>query len=455
MAPKTRDKFDGLILVVLGGLVSLLLGAVMEISTPTSMLDFQGVFYSSRCIIHHLDPYTYGTPYLEYLREGNRPPPDPMYQRVFHDTVSSSVYPPTGLIFLLPIALMSFKAAHILWMSLIVFSFATASALAWELASGIEPKLAGLIVGFLLGNNILVIASGNPSGIVLSLCVIAVWCLVRQRFIWVGLLCLAVAVDFKPQDAIEIWLFFLLAGVEYRKRAIQSFLAMVVLGLPAILWVWHLAPHWLPELHVNLAKIVAPGGLNDPHVSAAGYYTVNQVITLQSVLCYFRNDPAFYNSATYMICVPLLFIWAWITLRSRPSPAKTWLGLAALIPLAILPVYHRSYEPKLFLLAVPACAMLWAEGRRAGRIFVCLNSLAILLTADLPWIILKALEVRLHLPQGPSAPQLLVLIWVFPIPVVLLVAGAFNLWVYRQRMQKAESLEPLESLPPPLASISR
>jgi len=32
----------------------------------------------------------------------------------------------------------------------------------------------------------------------------------------------------------------------------------------------------------------------------------------------------------------------------------------------MLVTYHRPFDAKLLLLAVPACAMLWAEGGRIG-----------------------------------------------------------------------------------------
>ena len=46
--------------------------------------------------------------------------------------------------------------------------------------------------------------------------------------------------------------YFLLVGGVERKRALQAAALAVVFALPAILWVSHLVPHWLPEYHANL-----------------------------------------------------------------------------------------------------------------------------------------------------------------------------------------------------------
>jgi hypothetical protein len=87
----------------------------------------------------------------------------------------------------------------------------------------------------------------------------------------------------------------------------------------------------------------------------------------------------------------LLIVWAFVTLRSRPSPRRTWLALAAIAALTMLPVYHRAQDTKLLLLTVPACAMLWAEGGRIGRLALLVTSAGFVLTGDLPWVVILSL----------------------------------------------------------------
>ena len=61
---------------------------------------------------------------------------------------------------------------------------------------------------------------------------VAVWCFIRERFVPAGILCLAVSLAVKPQDAGLVWLYFLLVGGVYPKRALQTLVAMLALGLP-------------------------------------------------------------------------------------------------------------------------------------------------------------------------------------------------------------------------------
>lgn len=47
---------------------------------------------------------------------------------------------------------------------------------------------------------------------VISLCIIAVWCFMKERLAIVGVVCLAVNLLMKPYDSDLMWLCFLLAG---------------------------------------------------------------------------------------------------------------------------------------------------------------------------------------------------------------------------------------------------
>ena len=434
-AQKLNDRSDGIYLLILGCIISAFLGVALELGSPVSMLDFKTLYFGARCIAHHVDPYGNGEVIRLYVQEGNQLPPDDNSRLLYQSILGWCVYPPTALVFFLPFAVISFGAAHIVWMALLISSFAAASALAWNLGSDFDTRLSSLLVAFLLANNVLVIASGNPAGLVVSLCVFATWSFVRQRLIWMGAICLAIAIGLKPQNAGFIWLFFFLAGVNYRKRAFQTALVVLVPSLPATLWVWHIAPNWFSELRSNLADFQLPGGISDPHLAAAGHYGVSGLITLQSAFSFFRNEPTFYNAATYLICAPLLLFWAWITLRSSASPARTWLALAALLPLSMLPVYHRSYDAKLLILTIPACVMLWGEGRRVGRVALGMSLAALIATSDIPWMVLQIIGNKLHLADVSVAQRMLVAVWVVPTPLILLTTGIFYLWIYARRVQ--------------------
>ncbi len=85
----------------------------------------------------------------------------------------------------------------------------------------------------------------------------------------------------------------------------------------------------------------------------------------------------------------------------------------------MLPVYHRDYDARPLLLAVPACALFWCEGR--GKwIALILSAIAITATAKLPFAFLA-------LALAKTAPYFLAQL----APLSLLALGLFYLWVYR------------------------
>jgi hypothetical protein len=210
-------------------------------------------------------------------------------------------------------------------------------------------------------------------------------------------------------------------------------LVTLVLALPAVLLVSNVAPQWPQELHSNLLAASARGDLNDPGPTSMGAHTLGMIISLQTVVSVFRDDPRIYNPVTYLICAPPLLLWAFVTLRSRFSPERAWLALAAIAPLAMLPVYHRIYDAKLLMLTVPACAMLWAEGGLIGWLAPLLTAAGFVVTGDLPWVIFLSLIRTLHLPAAGTAGRMVASGLVFPVPLTLLAMGVFYLWVYVRR----------------------
>jgi hypothetical protein len=399
-----RARFDGLMILLLGSMVFILLSTAMEILFPGSMLDFKAVYYPAQSLIQHHDPYTSGCINL-----------------------------PTTLFILFPFAVLGYGPAHFLWIALAAGSLILASLLIWDLAPNGASVLSGALVAFLLVNSAVLVWLGNTAAVVCGLCVFAVWCFLEARFVPAGILCLAVSLAIKPHDAGLVWLYFLLAGKVYRKRALQTLLVTVALSLPAVLLVSQVAPGWPQEWHSNILRNSTGGAINDPAFASMGKVSPSMQIDLRSAISAFRNDPRIYNPITYSLCTPLLLVWAFVTLRSRPSLTRAWLALAAIAALSMLPTYHRAYDAKLLLLTVPAFAMLWAEGGLIARLALLVNAVGILLTSEFPWIILFALINNLHLSTTGTASRLLVAMLTFLTPLVLLVMSIFYLVVYARR----------------------
>jgi len=429
----TRERLDGLYLMLLGGVVFLLLGVVLENIVPGPMSDFKAIYYAARCVIHHSDPYQDGEILKEYRADGGQFPADPNIARSVERAVLVCINLPTSLFLVAPFALLPWGPAHALWMVAMAACLLLAAYLMWNLSAGFEPVIAGALIGFVLANSEVLTIIGNAAGIVIGLCLVAVWCFMKRRFEWAGVVCLAVSLAFKPHDAGFVWLYFLLVGGVLRKRALQALALAAVLCVPAVLWVGQISPHWTQELHNNLAATSARGDLNDPGPTSMGAHTLGMVVSLQTVTSLFRDEPGFYNPAAYLIAGPLILLWITVTLRRSFTMERGWLALAAIAALSLLPVYHRIYDAKLLLLTVPACALLWAEGGRMGKLALAVNAAAFVLTGDLPWVVFSVLLGSMRPAMPWLTDSMLTAIVVFPAPMALLAMSVFYLWAYARR----------------------
>jgi hypothetical protein len=206
-----------------------------------------------------------------------------------------------------------------------------------------------------------------------------------------------------------------------------------VIAIAAILWVTSIAPHWMGELNSNMLATSAHGGINDPGpASASGRYAY-MIIDLQAAISVFRDDPSIYDPVSYLVCGALLLAWSVRTIRARFSPARAWLALAAVVPLTMLVTYHRPWDAKLLMLAVPACAMLWAEGGKIRWIALLVTTAGVVLTADIPLTILVIFTRDLSINTASLSGQILKAVLTRPTPLILLLMSIFYLWIYLRR----------------------
>jgi hypothetical protein len=427
----TKARLDGLQMVIVGSVFFIAVGALMEHFNALGMTDFLQIYVSSRCVAQHHDPYDSEALQQFYRAEAsNLPSGSSARARTRREIVLVANNLPTTLFLIAPLAVLPWKAAAVVWMALIAVCFVLACFLVWRFGADSAPRVYGALIALILVNSGLLIETGNTAGLVVSLTVIAACCFLQDRFAgWVpaaGVACLAIALAIKPHDAGPFWLYFLLAGGMCRRRALQALALTAVIIVATILWVSHAAPHWLPELQSNLAGGFAAGGINNPGASTHGARGIGQIVSLQAMLSVIRDDARFYNSLTYAVCGVLLLLWCVRTLRVGFSPRTAWFALAAMAPLAMLPFYHRTYDARLLLLGVPACAALWMERGTAGRAGIGHSALwltlaAILLTGDIFWVVFFQIThySRTSLVFG-----------MIPAPLALLAAGIFYLFVY-------------------------
>jgi hypothetical protein len=316
-----------------------------------------------------------------------------------------------------------------------------AAFLTMDLAGEHAQGVSLFLICILLANSEVLFTVGNTAGIAVSLCVVAVWCFLRGRFLSAGVICLALSLAIKPHDSGLVWLYFLLAGGVYRKRALQTLVVTLLLAAPAIVWVSRVAPEWRSELQANLASTSAHGDISDPGPSSINRKgAADIIIDLQSVMSVIRDDPGVYNPATYLICGSLLLVWATTTWRrTSTSVPNAAFALASVSALSMLATYHRPYDAKLLLLAVPACTVLWAEGGKVARFALTITTAGVLLTGDIPLAILALITKNLTIPTMGLVAKILLLAILRPAPLILLVVAIFYLCIYARRVSLSKT----------------
>ncbi len=421
----TKSQRNALAWILSIGGLTILVGS--WIAPRNGWVDFRAVYYGTRCLIEHHNPYNISELESVYRADGGQRPAE---TPAMHQAVVLYVNVPTAFLFVAPFALLPWGVAHWLWIAFTAAAYLLAAILIWSLGARYAPDVSLLLTILLLFNCVSFFVAGNTAGIVVSLCVIAVWCFLQDRFVPAGILCLALSLAIKPHDVGFVWLYFVLAGGVNRKRALQSLLITALLGLMAFIWLSHVAPHWVAGWQSNLAAINAPGGINEPGPDSLKGRGASAVVDLQAAISIFRDDPHFYNPASYLVCGALLLAWAARTLRSQFTHRNAWLALASAAALTMLATYHRPWDAKLVLLTIPACALLCSEGGRRRGAALLVTAAGILFTGDYPLAILSILTKQMYLDKTGFFGKVLTVLLIRPASLALLMVAVFYLWAY-------------------------
>lgn len=422
-----RKKLFGAVLLLVCGGISLLWGVQMWRAIPGGLVDFQVVYYGTRTLMDHRDPYNLNELKETYREQATKVPKGEV------DTpqaVTWFIYQPTIFPVVAPFALLPWSVARMAWFALLVALLATATVWMWRVGVRLAPGVSLMLACGILLNCEVLFGGGNSAGIAVSLCVLAAWCFVEERFALLGVLCMAMSLAIKPHDGGLVWLYFLIAGGTMRKRALQTLGAAAVLGATALIWVSQSAPHWMQQWHANVAAISRPGYTSDPGI------ITGTVIDLQAVIAVFRDDPRIYDPVAYAICGLLILAWAVATVRKRVTVEHAWLALAAAVPITMLVTYHRPYDAKLLLLTIPACATLWAKGGKAGGAALAITGLGVILTGDVFIAALMSLVEHLLVNSPGSGARWLILTLTRAPSLALLAMAVFYLWVYWKKAEE-------------------
>ncbi len=432
-----RMQRTSVLLLLLGASISILWGISLERGSRAGVMGFPGVYLGTKCLLQHGDPYNVEQMQKVYDSAGLTVPSQ---SAALRQSATLYVNLPTTFLFVAPFALLPLGVAQTAWLILTISCFILGAFLMWRLGNSYSPGVSVFLAFIVLANCEVIFSGGNTAGLVVGLCVIAVWCFLQDRLVGVGVVCLAIALAIKPHDAGPLWFYFLLAGHRHTKRALQSGLLTLALAGIAFVWVSDVAPHWLPEFRANLAIISARGGINEPGPLSIGVGSPDMIIDLQSFVSVLADDPHIYNPITYAVCALLLGVWSFVVLLSKQSVQKAWFALVSIMSLSMLVTYHRSYDARLLLLSIPACCMLWAEGGAIAWIAFLLSAAGIVFTADIPLALLTDATRDLYSPTGSILAKLGVSVVARPAPLILLAIAIFYLFVFARRDRSTDTL---------------
>jgi hypothetical protein len=413
-----KPRLIAVILILLSSGFSLLTGILLDRGSHASTANYRAIYYGARCVINRSDPYQPADFLKVYAQESGEFPPSPVKKQLFLRAVPICVNLPTTLFLVAPLALLPWSISQGVWLALIAISYTLAAFLVYDLASEYAPRLSLFLICVMLANSQVLFTVGNTAGIAVSFCIIATWCFIRRRSIWIGTLLFALSLALKPHDAGLLWALLLISGGELRKRAIWTLVIVIGLLVPSIAWISTVSPHWNEELKANLSTTSQRGDISDPGpTSTSRQGSADVIISLQTVLSVLRDDPGFYNPASILICAAIFAIILFTTIRGRPGVQDMGFAIAAVAALSMLPSYHRPYDAKLLLLAVPAAAMLWRNGRKGIPL---VTVAAVVLTSDVPLAILSMITKNIHISEMSFLPRLMVLPLIRPAPLILL-----------------------------------
>jgi len=436
----TKYRPMALAAIALGCCISVFMGLGISRNLASGRLtDFKGIYYPARCLLEGKDPYKDGEILRVYEADGGQYPADPEQSRIVRRSLGTAVNLPTTFVLAAPFALLPESIAGAIWAALVVASFTFAAWLMWKLAEPYAPGVAALFLAFLLGGNEILFAAGNTAGLVIGLCGIASWCLIEERFLWAGTLCMGLSLAIKPHDTGLIWLYFLLAGGMQRRRSLQALAVATAIYLVMVVWLSLVAPHWATEMKENLAIINARGDLNDPGPTGLSKHSADPVVDLQAALSIFRDDPQFYNEIGYLVGGILILPWAVRAARSLPSRRSRLIGVAAAAALSMLPFYHRIHDAKLLLLTVPAFALTWSAGGAAKWAALVFESLAVLFISDVAMALFLIATRDIHPAASGFAGQFLEMLLTRPAPIALLLVALFYLHAFLRRGKSNEN----------------
>ncbi|MDQ2775268.1 MAG: DUF2029 domain-containing protein [Acidobacteriota bacterium] len=329
-------------------------GPYREVGSLNSY-DFASVYGAARCWLNGQNPYDMKQ-VRDTLREAGNKPPLP------YSDPPPSVYLPTTLPVIAPVAWLSWIPARLIWCLMSVSMFGCSLLLIFR---NVDLPLEGK---FLLGAAVLFfspttsgLSTGNLSVFSCSLVILAIYLALKKRWIGSGLL-LGLAHCLKPQ--VSIFAVVLFALWTYWKPLFISFVVPAVSAAVSIMRAPSLDQYrqWLASLHEGIAATLAPGAINDPRPSNIFSY---HMVNTQAVFGVFVHNLAIDDILVWAIAAAMVVVYLW--LRRRVAGDRRWCDMAFFSAVTLTIVYHRYYDAQLLLASVPFVA---GSRKRLGSIAI-------------------------------------------------------------------------------------
>jgi len=127
----TRTRRNALVWILLASGISIGWGFSIG-QTLNGWVDFRAVYYGTRCLLEHHNPYNVNELEQVYRTEGGERPSETIQAR---QAVILYVNMPTAFIFIAPFAMLPWGPAHLLWVTLTAGVFTLAAFLMWDIGS--------------------------------------------------------------------------------------------------------------------------------------------------------------------------------------------------------------------------------------------------------------------------------------------------------------------------------
>ncbi len=333
------------ILLVLAGAEFVLRGPVRFLSDPTNWNDLSQNYTASRLWLKGRNPSDPQNFVALWKKDGSG-------SRLELTDGRTHLAPPIGgLVVLAPIAAFPWKAAKIIWLSVLLIAFA---ATVWTiaLAGGFEwgePRTLAFVTACVaLAPFHTGLASGNPSILVIGLCAAAILAATRQHDVAAGIL-FGVACSLKPQIGAFLVLYYL---VRRRWQLFATAVASTIsLAAVAALYLWLRGASWIHDYLHNARGFVTANHIDDFTSANPGRFTL---INLQVPFFSITGHSTSANLLAFAVGSFLVCTWiVWTARGSAHSPALLSLGAISII--GLLPVYHRFYDAGLLILPLCWC----------------------------------------------------------------------------------------------------